>query len=338
VRRDEAAAQAKEEAEEQRMQEVDAVRRLAILRGEIPPPLEQDEPEPEPLPAPAHQASGDRHGHGSGRKRKRHGEDDTDFEMRLALEHASAGSRVAHELAAKPSSSLPAPPLVDSKGHISLFSSGLPPPAEKNEEAEREAARKKREFTDQYQMRLVNAAGKDGLGLTDGGPWYATAEGEASGALVPSRNVWGREDPKRKGREAKRLDASDPLAMMKRGATKVRELEKGRRGEREERERELESLEREERRRERKRRREEGGRGRERRSSPGREDRSDRRDRSYRQRDADSTQDRRKDRSKERERRRHEDGHEKRGHREDDRHHRSHKPNKDRDRHSHSRH
>jgi len=39
VRRDEAAAREKEEAEEQLMQERDAERRMQILRGEVPSPL-----------------------------------------------------------------------------------------------------------------------------------------------------------------------------------------------------------------------------------------------------------------------------------------------------------
>ncbi|KAL2024088.1 hypothetical protein VTK56DRAFT_9868 [Thermocarpiscus australiensis] len=353
VRRDEAAARAREEAEERRMQEADAARRLAILRGEIPPP-----PEPEALPSPSSIRDYDRDAQSSsfaaktGRKRKRHGEDDTDFEMRLARERASAASdRSARELAAsKPSttaSTTTAPSsLVDSRGHITLFSeaeiAARQQPAEKNEEAEREAARKKREFEDQYQMRFVNAAGKDGRGLTDGGPWYASADGEASAALVPSGDVWGREDPGRKVREAARLDASDPLAMMKRGAAKVRELERERKREAEERERELRMLRKEERRREKRERRredEEGGRRREHtRDSPDRrDDRSERGERSSRHRDGDDREERHRHRSRERDRPRHEerDGHERRGHRDDDKqHHRSHRSNKSRDRHS----
>ncbi|KAK3321120.1 hypothetical protein B0T19DRAFT_259079 [Cercophora scortea] len=266
VQRDEAAARAQEEADEQRMQEGDASRRLAILRGESPPPL------PEVLET--DQGREPKHSHRRGdrdRKRKRAGEDDTDFEMRIAREQAEAGARVAAELslgAIPAAQQLPSTSstttLYDSAGHISLFE---PPPQnsqEKNPEAEREAAKKKREYTDQFQMRLVNAAGKDGLGLTDGGPWYAAADGsEVSNALVPTKNVWGEEDPRRKVRETARLGASDPLAMMKRGAAKVRELDRERKREGEERERELRELRRDERRREKRRRRrhEEGGGG-----------------------------------------------------------------------------
>ncbi|GAB1313539.1 CBF1-interacting co-repressor CIR N-terminal domain-containing protein [Madurella fahalii] len=340
VRRDEDAARAREEAEEQRMQQVDADRRLAILRGEIPPPLEQHA-EPEISPQ-----SGGTGGHGdrspwpleSGRKRKRHGEDDTDFEMRVAREGALADNRK------------PLPPtmigtatvttLVDSRGHVSLFpeADALPPAVEKNEEHEREAARKKREVADQYQMRFVNAAGKDGQGLTDGGPWYASADGEASAALVPRKDVWGREDPGRKVREAARLCADDPLAMMKSGAAKVRELDRERRREAEERERELKMLKREERR-EKKRRRGESHResktGLER-DDPSGTARVSERDRSHRRRGGDEEK-RSRHRSEERDRRRHgeENRQEKHRRRDDDRHrsrHRSYSRDRHRDR------
>ncbi|KAK4101916.1 hypothetical protein N658DRAFT_495853 [Parathielavia hyrcaniae] len=310
VRRDEEAARAREEADEQRMQEADAARRLATLRGEIPPPL--NEPNPEAAAALPPSRSHDPNNHpGTSRKRKRPGEDDTDFELRIARERASlAGGAAARALAAAP----PAPPptsLVDSKGHITLFPEfeGEPArPREGNEDAAREAARKERELKDQYQMRFVNAGGgRDGLGLTDGGPWYVSAAADAgeasSGALVPSRNVWGREDPKRRVREAARLDASDPLAAMKSGARMVREMERERRKDVEERERALRELEKEERRerkrREGKRRRrgeeeeDRAGRGR-RMDGSEREDGSERRDR---YRDCSASWDRKRDRS-----------------------------------------
>lgn len=205
------------------------------------------------------------------RKRKRAGEDDTDFEMRIARERATtAGAHVSQELVVRSEASL-----VDEKGHIQLFGPEIGRGNEKNEEAEKEKAKKKREFEDQYQMRFANAAGRDKAGLK--GAWYATADGEASGALVPLKDVWGNEDPRRKVREAARLDASDPLAMMKRGAAKVRELTKERRREEEEREREMREMRREEKRRmekrgEREAQRKESERKKSRREDRGRED------------------------------------------------------------------
>ncbi|KAK3314665.1 hypothetical protein B0H66DRAFT_317894 [Apodospora peruviana] len=349
VQRDEAAARAREEAEEQRMQEADAERRLAILRGETLPPLPDEredekrrEADREKTAAGARRdreilGAADDHGR---RKRKRAGEDDTDYEMRVARERAEAGDRVARELAAPGTTTSVL--LIDGAGHISLFG-----PAEektqnprqqgieKNEEAEREAARKKREFEDQYQMRLVNAAGKDGLGLTDGGPWYAAPDGDAPAAtLVPSKNVFGRDDPGRKVREAARLNASDPLAMMKSAAAKVRELGKERKREAEEREQALRALRNEEHRREKRRRRREedereGGQkdsrgeeslrdSRHSRSKVGREYRSEPREH-HRSRDSDGQHDKRSHRDEE-PHRRHHHNHDRHRRSDDDRH------------------
>ncbi|KAI0376406.1 hypothetical protein F5Y04DRAFT_266488 [Hypomontagnella monticulosa] len=254
VRRDEAAVREREEAEEQRQQEVDSERRLAILRGEIPPSL------PPPPSVDGRKPVRDEDPDASSwrrerKKRKRAGEDDTDFELRLARERPEATQTASDALVKNTSNA----PLVDHTGHIDLFpeerSRRTP---QKNEEAEQEAAKKKREYEDQYTMRFSNAAGKDGLGLV--GPWYAKGgdikdivDGNLEG---PSKDVWGNEDPRRKEREAARIVANDPLAMMKRGAAKVREVEKERRHVNEERGRELRQLLKEERRRERRHRRE----------------------------------------------------------------------------------
>lgn len=150
-------------------------------------------------------------------------------------------------------------------GHIDLV--GAPPESGKNAEYEKEAARKKRELEDQYVMRFSNSAGRDGFAAGD--PWYASSSSrktapkpavatkeEEVGIEAPTKNVWGRDDPKRQDREVKRIASSDPLAMMKMGAKKVREVEKERKREKEERERELKELERDERRREKRRRKE----------------------------------------------------------------------------------
>ncbi|CAI4217235.1 unnamed protein product [Parascedosporium putredinis] len=167
VRRDEAAAKAKEEAEEQRMQEYDAQRRLAILRGEIP--------------------------------------------------HHTKKPTKPHK------------------------------PWRRHWEIQREAAasQRRKEYEDQFSMRLANAAGKDGLG----NPWYVTSSAKVE-VETPSRNAWGNEDPLRKQRDAARLVSSDPLAMMKMGAAKVREVKKARQMAQQEREEELRALKREERHRE----------------------------------------------------------------------------------------
>lgn len=185
----------------------------------------------------------------------------------MARERTEAGGRIAEELARGGQGENKKRAVVDivgKDGHIDLI--GAPPPeigkTDKNAEYEKEAARKKRELEDQYTMRFSNAAGRDGFAAGD--PWYASSstrqrapastmaskDGEI-GIETPTKNVWGRDDPKRQDREIKRITSNDPLAMMKMGAKKVREIEKERRQENEERAKEMKELKREERRRER---------------------------------------------------------------------------------------
>ncbi|KAK1776337.1 hypothetical protein QBC45DRAFT_219681 [Copromyces sp. CBS 386.78] len=325
VRRDEAEARAREEAEEQRMQQVDAERRLAILRGQVPPPLE------EPVASADTSSEQGRRHRGrdpltEGRKRKRAGEDDTDFEMRVARERAMAGASAARELSGpvvKSTSITTAASLVDSRGHITLFAEEELRLAEKDEKLETEAAKRKREEAEQHQVRFTSAVGRDAEGLlAKNSPWYATPDGDVA-ALVPSKNVFGKQDPGRKAREVERLSASDPLAMMKRGAKMVREINKERERENEERERALRELRKEERRREKKRRTQHR---RERHDSrePGDELDRGRRSRSERrERGRSESRDRRRDRETDRERRR--------GHSRDRHHRRSSKERDDRD-------
>lgn len=266
VRRDEAEAKARAEAEEKRQQGFEAGRRLAILRGEVPPA--PPSPSPPPLSAAGTHRKREREhagGDGERRKRKRFGEDDTDFEMRVARERANPKTMTM----TRPNKSSDAP-LVDSRGHISLFpeegngngngkgkgkgkrkegEGGDAPGNEKNEEAEREAANERREFEDQYTMRFANAAGRGGVGVTNAGPWYVSGDAGAARELaeqVPGKDAFGRDDPRRKARDAARVVAGDPLAMMKRGAAKVRDVERERRALNEEKARELKQLRREE--------------------------------------------------------------------------------------------
>ncbi|KAI0205725.1 hypothetical protein F4808DRAFT_242580 [Astrocystis sublimbata] len=268
VKRDEEADRARAEVEEKRREDLEAERRLAILRGEVPPTLEAP-------PSPPHttvsntyssstsrkrehdgDSSGQQFGGGERRKRKRFGEDDTDFEMRVARERTDAV--VARSHSANTTTKTSDAPLVDSRGHISLFPEEReergPSKNEKNEEAEREAAKKRQDFEDQYTMRFANAAGRDGAGVDGPGPWYGARE-RRDGADKPGKDAFGRDDPRRKDRDAARVAANDPLAMMKRGAAKVRDVERERRAVNEERAQELKLLGKEEKRREKRRRR-----------------------------------------------------------------------------------
>ncbi|PNP41550.1 hypothetical protein TGAMA5MH_06478 [Trichoderma gamsii] len=233
VRRDEAAAKAAEQAEEQRMQEVDAQRRLAILRGEVPPPIEDEREAESDIVKDASSDARSKFPSSSRKKRKRPGEDDTEFELRLAKERNDA-TYATVESGRKPVSSAP---IVDHAGHIDLFGDERARAhAEKNPEAEADRKKKEREYEDQYTMRFSNAAGKDGTNQ----PWYSHGEGVAPD--VSAKNVWGRDDPDRKSRDTQRITSTDPLAMMKKGAMQVRELKKERRKIQEERDEELRQL------------------------------------------------------------------------------------------------
>ena len=250
VKRDEAAAKAREEAKEEAMQELDAERRLQILRGEIPTPL--------PIEDKADDDDGrENRSYGSGRERKRRkkaGENDTDFEMRIAAEQTAPNySNLDKQIVVRKSDA----PLVDQAGHIDLFPQEPSRKiAEKNPEAEKEAAKKKKEYEDQYTMRFSNAAGfKQGLE----NPWYskATAEAQAVEEDAPGKDVWGNEDPRRKQREAARGVSNDPLAFMKQGAAQVRQVEKERKKWRDEKQRQMRELKEAERRRKKQKRRRE---------------------------------------------------------------------------------
>ena len=247
VKRDEAAAKAREEAREEQMQEADAERRMQILRGEIPTPLSiEDKAEDDD--------GRENRSYRAGRERKRRkkaGENDTDFEMRVAQEQTPKDSTTEKQIVLRKSDA----PVVDRAGHIDLFPQDPSrKPVEKNPEVEKEVAKKKKEYEDQYTMRFSNAAGfKQGLE----NPWYSkpTAAPQAVEGETHSKDVWGNEDPRRKEREAARIVSNDPLAFMKQGAAQVRQVEKERKRWREEKEKEMRELEEAERRRQRRKRR-----------------------------------------------------------------------------------
>lgn len=185
----------------------------------------------------------DRHSGRERKRRKRWGESDTDFEMRLASEQTRDSNSEKQLCLSKDTDA----PITDHSGNISLFPAPVskkPHSTEKNAEAEKEAARKKREYEDQYTMRFSNAAG---LKQSLGDPWYSrgsTGKPEVTkGDLeMPSKDVWGNEDPRRKDREAERMVQNDPLVVMKQGAAQVRQVERERRQWREEKQRETKEL------------------------------------------------------------------------------------------------
>jgi hypothetical protein len=207
------------------MQDVDSQRWLKLLRGDQVDEVPQVEDS-----LPPDRRRDDR---GSTRKRRRlAGEDDTDRDMRVAKADADLASRATERLRSSDA------PLTDSHGHINLFPSKSQP-HEKNADAEAERAKKKREHEDQFTMRFSNAAGyKQGLNA----PWYSTVSKDGP-EEIRGKDVWGNEDIGRIEREKLRINASDPLAAMKKGVKQLREVEKGRQDWKAEREREMKELE-----------------------------------------------------------------------------------------------
>lgn len=234
------------------MQEVDAERRIQILRGihPDPPPAEIHE-----IKDDSQRRNHDRRPHG--KRRRLAGEDDTDRDLRIARENNEAAARSTQALATTSKTS--DAPLTDSKGHINLFPEEGPkrkPP--KNAEAEAEIAKKKKEYEDQYTMRFSNAAGfKESIGQK---PWYSSVgntQAEEATEKPVSKDVWGNEDPRRKERAQIRLQSDDPMAMIRKGVFELRHVEKERQKWQTDRDREMNELLEVERNREKKKRRRE---------------------------------------------------------------------------------
>lgn len=241
VKADEAAAAAREAADEQRMQEFDAERRAAILRGQTPPPL--------PIEEPTSRDRQDRKKDGHDRKRRRlAGEDDTDRDIRVA--RTISGPRDEDDAAVlklrQPKSDAP---LTDHAGNINLFPVDMKQAIkrERNAEAEKEKKEKERAYEDQFTMRFTNAAGKGGA-LDN--PWYTARSAASNNPLddskddsgFESKNVWGREDPGRKDRQQARIVSSDPLSFMNQAQIQLKKSREDRKKWAEDKERELRDL------------------------------------------------------------------------------------------------
>ncbi|KAL2863635.1 uncharacterized protein BJX67DRAFT_384483 [Aspergillus lucknowensis] len=240
VRRDEAQAKAKEEEEDRRMQEADAERRIRILRGERPP---TPPPPPPTQPSLSHSERKSYTGPTGGYRKRRRlaGENDTDRDIRFAREDAEFALTKREELRLAHKSKNDAP-LYDKDGHINLFpGQNCGKNTEKNPEGEKEAADKLRTYEDQYTMRLSNAAGfRQSVGTN---PWYSSFKGDGvAPESIPSKDVWGNEDPMRKEREKARIDMNDPLLAMKKGVHQLKSVEIERKKWNLERSRELDAL------------------------------------------------------------------------------------------------
>jgi hypothetical protein len=209
------------------MQELDAERRAAMLRGITPPTLPEEEIYRDETGRPRPHKETDGHD----RKRRRlAGEDDTDRDIRIA---STVSGPVAYDHTAvlKLRKSTSEAPLTDDAGNINLFPIDIRDAmkCEKNAEAEKEKKTKERAMENQYTMRFSNAAGKDGLQR----PWYASAasrpEDVAQHAMamyrgLENRDGWGNDDPRRQQREQVRVATNDPLASMNRAQTQLKNL------------------------------------------------------------------------------------------------------------------
>lgn len=235
VRRDEADARAREEAAEQLMQEQDAERRIALLRGEEPPAV----------PAVDENEHAHRRDEAPQRERKRKrlkGEDDTEREMRYAREDAEAGERVRDSLQQQvkgKGGSQSDAPLHDRHGHIQLVSAPEEEKQTRKSDMSREekASQRKKEDEEQQQhgMRFSDAAGyRKGTSK----PWYTASDrhglsddqhrkpaSELALGALQGKDVWGNEDPRRIEREQKRITSNDPFAMMQQAQHQLKRSE-----------------------------------------------------------------------------------------------------------------
>jgi hypothetical protein len=229
------------------MQELDAERRAAILRGRTPPPLPEDA---DRNTDPGRKRDRNDRGHGK-KTRKLAGEDDTDMDIRLAASiTAPTTDKDEDARILKLRNTKIEAPLTDHAGNIDLFPVDMKEAIkrEKNAEAEKQKRKKERAFEDQYTMRFSNAAGRDGLE----NPWYAAEQKpvkqteEDVAALeyagFENKNVWGNEDPRRKERAQARITSSDPFAFMQQAQTQLKKSKEDKKRWAAERERELREL------------------------------------------------------------------------------------------------
>lgn len=247
VRRDEALATAAEEAKEQRMQEEDAARRTAILRGEAPPTFAIDDEKNDSSDLdrkrPRDAARDERT-----KRRRLRGEDDIDRDMRIARQDMQAGSSARERLSDHATSaSKDDMSLTDDRGNIALFTAPAEPASK--DQQKRKGDRDRDQDPDVVGMKFSHAAGYKNEGKT---PWYSAVAMETT----ERTDAFGNPDAKRVQRDAGRTATNDPMAMMARAQTQLKAAEKDKKAWEEERRREVGMVEREHEERRRRRKRE----------------------------------------------------------------------------------
>ncbi|RMZ75140.1 hypothetical protein DV738_g5633, partial [Chaetothyriales sp. CBS 135597] len=103
-------------------------------------------------------------------------------------------------------------------------------------------ARPNKEENTHHGMKSADAACRPSPSIPEPA-WYMTVPTDHPSPNGPGRDVWGNEDAGRRARDQKRLDANDPLAVMKKGVAQLRRADEQRRAWREERERDLAGIE-----------------------------------------------------------------------------------------------
>jgi len=226
VRRDEAEAQAREAEEERKQQESHADRRLCLLRGQA------EEAAPGVRLVTEHKAPSRDHDHR--RKRRRlAGEDDTDRDIRLAREDALLPEH-GNEICDGQHT------LVDRDGHVDLMTEQHDRSRQMNDSARSKVVDKVHPGDALNGVRLVDAVSRyDGANQ----PWYTSTRSGLVHQEAVSKDVWGKEDPRRRAREERRLDASDPLAAIKKGVKQLRQAEQSREEWKRQREKDLNEVE-----------------------------------------------------------------------------------------------
>jgi len=248
VRADESAAAAREEAQNERELAWQADVRLALLRGLSPParPAELDEDVVHQKDGKAGRIQRREQGEDGAssalraekrRMRRREGEDDTERDIRLAREDLGGASgkesAAKRREAGKSTREEALLPLTDAGGHIQLFAPERPAPAStsssgKPEREDPEQALRKRQQEEREAGSLRFSEAGPNRGHPSSRPWYAGAGAGTQDLEEVGKNAFGREDAGRKGRDAARVSAADPMAVMMVAQRKLKEVERER--------------------------------------------------------------------------------------------------------------
>ncbi|KAF1820657.1 uncharacterized protein K489DRAFT_291498, partial [Dissoconium aciculare CBS 342.82] len=235
VRRDEAEAQAREDAADQRTLEEDAERRMKLLRGERVSPLRESafvEDGHDNTNRPSQRKRDD--ALTDPKRRRLRGEDDTDRDIRIAREQDLRDSDQAKSYTFLDDKGRDAP-LQDPAGHIQL----IPAPddrqrhlSKQHDSRESDKARK-RDKDDVQSMRFSDAAGYN---RGSHRPWYTArveensvvpqSSADATLAAVQARDAFGNADPRRIEREGKRITSNDPLMFMQQAQRVLKQSER----------------------------------------------------------------------------------------------------------------